>query len=350
LKPCSQFLLYHPAAPASPTRFRVAEPRRGLVLGAGGVLGAAWMTGALSSIAELTGFEGCSSEVVVGTSAGAVLGSFIARGVPTERLVRHQRRARVAGEPGVDRYGPESAPRSLPPSPRWGTVGSSKVLGAAVRRPRSVPAGAALSAMLPVGRGDLEPIGRLVREADGQETAWPTAPQLWIVATDFQTGRRVVFGRPDTAPATISEAVMASCAIPAWYRPMVIDGRRYVDGGACSATSADLLARLSLDEVYILAPMASFELDRPSSPLARIERQLRRVTTKRLQHEAAKLKAAGTAVTMLAPGPEDLTVIGANMMDPRRGADVFAVAARSCTAQLKAVLAERSRSGLSATG
>jgi NTE family protein len=327
----------------------VAEPRRGLVLGAGGVLGAAWMTGALSSIADLTGFEGCRSEVVLGTSAGAVLGSFIARGVTTERLVHHQRKARAAGDPGIEQYGPDSVPRSLPPSPRWGTVGSAKVLGAAVRRPRSVPAGAALSAMLPVGRGDLEPIGRLVRKADGQEPSWPANPQLWVVATDFETGRRVVFGRPDAPAAAVSEAVMASCAIPAWYRPMVIDGRRYVDGGACSATSADLLTRVGLDEVYILAPMASFELDRPSSPLARIERQLRRVTTKRLQREAAALKAAGTAVTMLAPGPEDLAVIGANMMDPRRRADVFDVAVRTCTAQLKALL-ERTGSGLSATG
>ena len=79
----------------------------------------------------------------------------------------------------------------------------------------------------------------------------------------------------------------------------------------------------------MLAPMASFELDCPSSALARIERQLRRATTRRLQREAEKLRAVGTSVTMLAPGPEDLEVIGANMMDPRRRVEVFETSVRT---------------------
>jgi NTE family protein len=299
----------------------VPEPRRGLVLGAGGVLGAAWTMGALSALCEVRGFEASEVEIVVGTSAGAVLGSFVARGVSNEVLARHQRGVGAEGDPHIDYAYDES--RSLPQAPRWGTVGSPRLLAEAARHPRSVPAAVALSAMLPEGRGSLEPIGSLVRGRAGEEPSWPCSPQLWIPATDFETGRRVVFGAPGAPEATVSEAVMASCAIPAWYRPMTINGRRYIDGGTCSATSADLLAQLELDEVYVLAPMASFELDCPVSPLARIERQLRRATTRRLQREASKLRAVGTSVTMLAPGPADLTVIGANMMDPRKRSAVF---------------------------
>ncbi len=242
-----------------------------------------------------------------------MLASHLARGVSNERLVRSQRGERPANDPAEQLAPPADA---TPPSPRWGTLGSPKLIAAAARRPGSVAPGAAVSAMLPVGRGSLEPIGRLVRGRAGDEPRWPTTPQLWIVATDFETGRRIVFGRPGAPEASVSEAVMASCAIPSWYRPMMIGGRRYIDGGACSTTSADVLAKLELDEVYVLAPMASFELDCPSSPLARLERQLRRATTRRLSREVAKLQSLGTKVVTLVPGAEDLSVIGTNMMDP----------------------------------
>ncbi|HEX4018733.1 MAG TPA: patatin-like phospholipase family protein [Frankiaceae bacterium] len=329
----------------------MAEPRRGIVLGAGGVLGAAWTMGALSALADAdagVGFEGSSADVVVGTSAGSVLASFIARGVDTETLARHQRGTAEPGDPAVDYDYDAAGP--LPPSPRWGTIGSRRLLAATARRPHRIPPAAALSAMLPVGRGSLEPIGKLVQGRDGTEPSWPTSPQLWIVATDFETGRRTVFGADGAPEATVSEAVMASCAIPAWYRPMVIGGRRYIDGGTCSATSADLLARQHLDEVYVLAPMASFELDCPSSALARIERQLRRATTRRLLREADKLRAVGTTVTMLAPGPEDLEAIGANMMDPRRRFEVFETSLRTSARSLREAGTPAKHQGLPAAG
>ena len=44
---------------------------------------------------------------------------------------------------------------------------------------------------------------------------------------------------------------------PGWYAPVLVAGRRYVDGGTLSSTSADLLAGENLDEVYVLAPMAT---------------------------------------------------------------------------------------------
>ena len=304
--------------------------------------------GALSALVDEAGFEASAADVIVGTSAGSVLASFIARGVDTEALARHHRGHAAPGDPAVDYDYDAAGP--LPPSPRWGTVGSRRLLAATARRPHRISPAAALSAMLPVGRGSLEPIGKLVQGRDGTEPSWPTSPQLWIVATDFETGRRTVFGTDGAPEATVSEAVMASCAIPAWYQPMVINGRRYIDGGTCSATSADLLARQSLDEVYVLAPMASFELDRPSSALARIERQLRRATTRRLLREAEKLRAVGTSVTMLAPGPEDLEVIGANMMDPRRRVEVFETSVRTSSRSLRAAAAPAKHEGLPAAG
>ena len=111
-------------------------------------------------------------------------------------------------------------------------------------------------------------------------------------------------------------------------------GRRYVDGGTLSTTSADLLAREGLDEVYVLAPMAAFAADRPRTVGARLERRWRRQVTRRLVGECQTLSRAGTAVTVLGPGPEDLAQIGANMMDPRRRLAVLETSLRTSRAAL----------------
>ena len=99
---------------------------------------------------------------------------------------------------------------------------------------------------------------------------------------------------------------MASCAIPGWYSPVRIGADRYVDGGACSSTSVDLLAGAGLDEVWVVAPSVSFLLDSPEALATRLERQWRVRVTRRCLREVAKVHAGGTEVTVLGPGPEDL--------------------------------------------
>ena len=52
---------------------RHPNPRIGLVLGAGGVLGAAWMTGALTCLQDRLPSAAGDVDLIVGTSAGSVL-------------------------------------------------------------------------------------------------------------------------------------------------------------------------------------------------------------------------------------------------------------------------------------
>ena len=127
----------------------------------------------------------------------------------------------------------------------------------AARHPRRYPPLAALAALAPHGRGSLEAVGAMV-SALTPEGEWSPHANLWIIAMDYDTGRRVAFGRAGAPRAPLSDAVMASCAIPGWFTPVSINGRRYVDGGTCSPTSLDLLAGRGLDEVYVLSPMTSF--------------------------------------------------------------------------------------------
>ena len=75
---------------------------------------------------------------------------------------------------------------------------------------------------------------------------------------------------------------------------MTIDRRTYIDGGAWSATSADLLAGLDLDEVCVLAPMLSFAMDQPDTVLGRVERRWRAQVTKRCVTEVGCAPAGPT--------------------------------------------------------
>ena len=306
--------------------------RRGLVLGAGGVLGAAWTIGALAAVQEELQWDPRDAEVLVGTSAGSVLAAALGCGLGVDALLHHQQGIVVPGELQID-YDQEAAGGALPRLPRPGFGSPRGVLHSALH-PFSTTPMAVLSTMLPRGRGTLAPVGQLI-DAVLPGGGWAPHPQTWIVAMDYNTGRRVPFGRAGSPVGELRDAVMGSCAIPGWYSPVSVGGRRYVDGGVCSPTSVDLLQHLYLDEVVVLSPMTSLDYDEPPSVAARIERQFRRLVTRRLIGEVKKVAATGTKVTLLGPGPEDLAAIGANLMDPRRRDQVLETALRTSVAALR---------------
>jgi NTE family protein len=316
--------------------------RRALVLGAGGVLGASWTIGALTALEEITGFDAREMDVLVGTSAGSVLVSLLGAGVSVDDLRRHQLDGLVPTGPlaGYRFDADRATGGALPLLPRPG-IGSSQLLWYSLRRPKRVTPMAAFASILPVGRGSLAAVADLITAtADG--SGWSRHPALSVVGMDYDTGRRVAFGRPGSPAATLAQAVQASCAVPGWYAPLELDGRRYVDGGMCSVTSVDLVANQDIDEVYVLAPLVSFDYDEPRSTLGRLERSVRRSNTRRMLREAAKVKATNRTVSivMLGPGREDLETIGVNLMDPARRKDVLETALRTTSRGLRRAVAD----------
>jgi NTE family protein len=319
--------------------------RTGLVLGAGGVLGAAWMAAALAALQRRLPYPVGAVDLIVGTSAGSALAAALRCGVAVEDIVGHQRGTALVALPGpseIDR----DARGPLPPLPRM-RVGSPRLLLSTALAPHRVYPWVAASALVPQGRARHASLEGLVRGLLAQAgpaaagVAWAPGGETWVMALDYDSGRRVAFGRAGAPPATLPEAVVASCSIPGWYRPTPIGGRRYVDGGVYSSTSLDLLAEVDLDEVYVLAPLASFVIDTPRGAYARLERRFRRLVTIGLQREARKVQARGTRVTVLTPGPEDLTVMGANLMDPRRRVRVLDTSLRTSAAALAALDRDR---------
>lgn len=309
--------------------------KRAIVIGGGGILGGTWAVGALRALEEVHGFSVNDVDLVVGTSAGSVLAALIGSGVTTGQLYEHYSDQKVSSGPLEGyRWDPDRATGGERPGrPQTFAPGSPKLIGQGLLNIGRMPLTAVLSAFLPPGGKSLERVGHLI-EAVSPMGGWAqspsgTDPDVWIVAMDYDTGKRVVFGRAGAPVVPIADAVMASCAIPGWFTPMEIGGHTYVDGGAISATSVDVVSHRDFDEVFVVAPMAATELDSPPSIGAKLERRWRSFITKTALDEIREVEASGARVSFAGPTAEDLIAIGGNLMDSSRRLNVLETSLRT---------------------
>jgi NTE family protein len=322
------------------------DAKVGLVLGAGGVLGGAWLTGALHAIASETGWDPGSADYVVGTSAGSMVGALVACGVPPWFMVAHSSGEQFAGLTDVRGQPASNADRSAGASfklhrgaPALGP-GSWRLALSSLARPYRYSPGAILAGWLPLGPISTGPLEDTVRRACA--TPWAPHPNFWSVAVDYRTGRRVAFGREGSPPAQLPAAVAASCAIPGFFRAVEIDGRRYVDGGLRSTSNLDILENERPDLVIALNPMSSLHAGATRTLGERVAFTIRQNAGRRLGSEASTLRAAGTEVLLIQPTVHDLDVMGTNLMSRSRRHEVIEMAVRTTTKHLReTVLGER---------
>ena len=290
-----------------------------LVLGAGGTVGMAYHAGVLRALEVEAGFVPDSADLVIGTSAGSVMGAYTRAGWTTEMFWDMTREMGEGPEP------PEIfSPRFRSPldAVRRG-VGSAFVLGRSVLPwPLQVPE--PLRRAFPGGMYRMTEGRRRFAEELPEE--WPAKP-LWLCTVDIVSGRRVVLGRAGAPAVPLPKAVLASCAIPGVYEPVRVGRRTLVDGGARSTTNLDLASKAGCDVIIGIAPMA-FDTGEPPGPLRQL---VRRIPARQLSGEVATARRKGAEVLLIRPSAAELAVQGANMMRSS-GLQAVAEAAYEATA------------------
>ncbi|MEZ5341371.1 MAG: patatin-like phospholipase family protein [Acidimicrobiales bacterium] len=196
--------------------------RIGLVLGAGGTAGGAFIRGAFDAIAEHSQWHPRAATTVVGTSIGALTGA---------------------------RLGPESQSDDIPTAARtlvdvargWPELEAERghrlvVLGRRL-------GGRVLAAVAPAGRTKATyPVGQP-----------PYHQHLYTVAVTRRSGRRVVSRLVDQDDPTAW--LYASAAVPMVNSPVAIGDDVFIDGAVHSTTNADLISPDDHDALVVIAPM-----------------------------------------------------------------------------------------------
>jgi NTE family protein len=255
-----------------------------LVLGGGGVTGAAWETGVLRGLHD-AGLDLTAADLVVGTSAGSLVGTQVRTGVPLDWLYERQVQGVDAGSERPPHLGPLLEFFAGRVAREGGLRRPSRRMRAWIgAQARAVTTRCSAASRLEAIRSCLP-----VQE-------WPPRPLL-ITAVDTGDGSFVTWDRSSGVPLPL--AVASSCAVPWIYPAVSIHGRRYMDGGMRSATNADLAA--GHDLVVIVAPLGAA----PASGEV-------------LEAEVAGLRAAGSRVEVVVPDAAALEAIGPNPLDPAR--------------------------------
>lgn len=301
--------------------------RVGLVLGAGGSVGVAFHGAVVATLEEATGWDPRTAELIVGTSAGSITGACLRAGLPASDLTR------ISEDLPLSEDGEAIACIGRPHRPRprsadlfnFRPVADPLGLLHGLTHPLSHPRAAMAVAGMPAGTVPTDAISSGINAVfDGR---WPSKA-LWLCSVDLRSGRRVVFGREGSPPAQVGSAVAASSAVPAYFKPVAIAGRRYVDGGVHSMANVDLVAGLDLDLVVVSAPVSQSS----AWPAMVPNGALRQLMRARLHAEMSALRAAGVAVVAIEPGRRVLRAMGPNPMDARQRGPVSRTT-RSCVGQ-----------------
>ncbi|MCC5575340.1 patatin-like phospholipase family protein [Microtetraspora sp. AC03309] len=246
---------------------------RALVLGAGGLVGMAWMAGLACGLRR-GGVDLGEADLIVGTSAGAIIAALLATGQDPDRLATP---VRPAGS------------GSTPPQVDGRRLGEAfAVLGSAASNPDEARRRVGQIALAAETGPEQAHIARMRAMAGADQ--WPDR-RLLITALDAETGEQEVFDRASGAP--LPSAVAASTAFPGIYPPITVNGRRYMDGSLRSATNAGLAA--GARTLVVIDPQAH-------------------LFPRELLHQELAVAGARTVVT-IEPDPESLRAFGSDLND-----------------------------------
>jgi NTE family protein len=288
---------------------RAASPgaRTALVLSAGGVVGRAYHLAALRALARRRGWTPGPDDLVVGTSAGALVAALLRAGISADEQLDHlldptDDLGPVGAAAGAAPVTPELAfPGMGPPTVRPGDV-----LRRIRNGPRRTPA--LLSALLPRGGAAMEDHAAWI---DRILPAWPRG--LAICSVRLPDLRRVVWDADTPDAPSVGTAVAASCAVPGFLAPVQHRGREYVDGGLHTPSNLEVVLERGVDRAIVVAPMSTAG----GHSLARPDRPARWLWHRTLRDEVRSLRRAGVPTLVIEPDAAEYRRMPPNLLDER---------------------------------
>ncbi|MBO0511064.1 patatin-like phospholipase family protein [Streptomyces beijiangensis] len=271
-----------------------------LVLGAGGLTGVGWEIGILYGLAE-AGTDLSTADLVIGSSAGAVVGAQLTSGLLTLSELYERQLADPRGEI-VSHLGAATLLRFVQ------AALTSRTPEAYAQK---------LARMRPAAGGQDEAARREVIARRLVSHEWPARP-LRVTAVDAVTGELRVFEKDNGVP--VVDAVAASCAVPGVWPAVTAEGRKWIDGGVHSCANAQLAAGYA--RVVVIAPNAA-----GGGVLVSPRRQ------------AARLAAEGARVEVITPDAAARKAFGRNVLDPARRAPAARAGLAQASAHAEAVAA-----------
>lgn len=231
-----------------------------LVLGGGGVLGA-FQAGVLRALFR----SGFVPSMIVGTSAGALNGAFLAfrpDSAGADELVRIWRSLR---------------------NRQLYFVNPMRVVF------QILSGGLCLSSN--------ELLRSLVREHLPVDDFEAASVPLYVTTTNLSRARKQVFHE-----GLVSRAVLASTAVPGVFCPIDIDGDLHIDGGVVANLDVETAIDRSAREVVAIDLSRCLDGRRPSNLAALLTHTLDVVQRQRVDHDVVAL-AARARITLLQPSP-----------------------------------------------
>jgi NTE family protein len=279
---------------------------RALILGGGGPVGVGWESGLAIGLAR-EGVVLSDSDLIVGTSAGSIVGARLALRLDLSQTVDSVSQP-IPAEPGAgDGIGQlltawsDAAARSLSPEETRLELGRI-----------------ALAAQTP----DEDTYVAADVFAQVKDCDWPESFRCTAVGT--RTGAFQVWDQSAAVP--LARAVASSCAVPGVFPPVTIGAERYMDGGMRSPLNADLAAGHAA--VIVVSCMALALPEGFSDPMFD-------VISRQLEAEFALVRDSGAALEIVGPGQEflDISGWGANLMNPALTADAYQAGLRQAAVE-----------------
>jgi NTE family protein len=256
---------------------------RGLVLGGGGPVGRAWQVGLVDGFAS-QGINLGIADLIIGTSAGAVVGAQLAL-----------------------KQGFGTAPRldAAPPVYSGSMVDLATAMARAAQSSEPEPIRAEIGRMA-LNAQTISEEASISRSVFGPFVGQTWPGQLRITSVSARTGQLRIWDASSGAP--LERAIAASTAAPCIWPAITIDGERYIDGGVRSTLNADLAIGCDVVIAVSCFPLTARDEAGPAF--------FKAMTTAPLA-ELDALRGSGATVALIEPNSDFvvLTKHGIAMMD-----------------------------------